>query len=59
MRKTRFEGEHRVESTEKPIHTIEPLTPPYFLERVDVNRQADFWLGGDKAEALKKAERIM
>ena len=59
-----------MESTEKPIPSILPLTEPYFIERVEINRQVDYWLGksgsdertyldNDRAKAIAKAEEMM
>ena len=59
-----------MESTEKPIRTILPLKESYFLERVEISRQVDYWLGkagsdarmylgSDKVVVIKKAEELM
>lgn len=50
--------------------SIELLKPPYFIERVEINRSIDYWLGKadseeriylgtDKEVAVAKAEELM
>ena len=59
-----------MESTEKPIRTMLPLKLSYFLERAEISRQIDYWLGkagcdertylgSDGEDAMKKAEELM
>ena len=50
--------------------SIQLLKEPYFIERVEINRQVDYWLGkvdseeriylgSDKEAAIAKAEELM